>query len=175
MPTSSNEGKDFIYTCLTNNLSNAITSVLDLGAGRGTYYNLFKENNNILAHAHWTGVEVWKPYVDKYNLHKKYDILINQDIRQIDFKLLGKFDISFAGDVLEHMTKEECVSVVESILSVSKHLIISIPIVHYPQGHVNDNPYEEHIKNDWSHEEMTETFPKIKDYFVGDLIGVYIL
>lgn len=173
MPSSSIRGKSWTGTQL-NKISRRfdVAKILDIGCGEGTYINNYKSTFN----AEWTGIEVWKPYIEKFNLRDKYDSIINEDVRKVNFKKLGNFDIVFAGDVLEHMTKDESVNVVRDILAESKCLLISIPIVHMPQGEYEGNPYEEHVKDDWSHREVVETFgPHIVDYVCDEEIGVYIL
>lgn len=174
MPSSSNRGK--IYTL--NQIKKIIklievNTVLDIGVGEGTYINKYK---HLLSNSVWTGIEVWKKYIEKYNLTNKYDTIINKDIRTIDFSKLGQQDITFAGDVLEHMTKEESIKVVDDILNISKCLIVSIPVVHMPQDEYEGNPYEKHVKDDWSDKKFKDTF---KDYIINSTvdeeIGVYIL
>lgn len=174
MPSSSESGKAWTGDQLRR-ISNRISvnKILDIGSGEGTYINKYK---NVFPKAHWTGVEVWEPYIHQYNLEKKYNRLINTDVRKLDSSEFKDIDIVFAGDILEHMTKEECVELVEKILPNVKCLIISIPIIHMPQGAWLGNPYEEHIKDDWSDKEMHETFGIfIKKYKVDNDIGVYIL
>lgn len=159
--------------------------VLDLGVGSGGYYNWLNHryvpgqdwavDQGELAGAHWTGIEVWTPYIKEFDLEAKYNTLVNEDIRTVDYSTLGLFDVAIAGDVLEHMSKEDAVSVVAKVLEVSKYLIINIPIIYYPQGESHDNPYEEHIKDDWSHEEMLSTFPQIRKSNTGRRVGVYLL
>jgi predicted TPR repeat methyltransferase len=129
----------------------------------------------MLRSAHWTGVEVWGAYIEEYNLKDRYDYLINDDIRKLDFFKIGNFDLCFLGDVLEHMTKEESIAVVDNVLTYCKHVIISIPIVYMPQGAFENNPYEIHIKDDWSDEEVKSTFSYIKDSAAVSKIGVYYL
>lgn len=173
MPFSYREGKGFIKKWLGKR-SNSINAVLDSGVGSGTYYTFYTKKYPLLTHASWTGIEVWKPYIEKFNLTSKYNI-INEDIRTVDYASLGQFDLAFAGDVLEHITKDEAITLVEQVLKVSSVLIISIPIIHFPQDEFEGNPYEAHIKDDWSHEEMIETFPQIETFAKGEKIGVYIL
>ena len=96
-------------------------------------------------------------------------------MRELDYDSIGPFDVTIAGDVLEHMSKEDAVDVVGKILNVSTYLFISIPIIHYPQDEVNGNPYEAHVKDDWSHDEMMETFPQIIKHRAGRRVGVYML
>ena len=73
------------------------------------------------------------------------------------------------------MTKEESIAVVDNVLTYCKHVIISIPIVYMPQGAFENNPYEIHIKDDWSDEEVKSTFSYIKDSAAVSKIGVYYL
>jgi len=149
---------------------NEIKSALDIGPGQGTYYHLL---NSILKDCKWTGVEVFKPYIDKFNLNDYYDHIYNEDIRSFD--TTDKYDLIIAGDVLEHMTKEEAVSLVEKLRPLCKYFLISIPIVHWPQEAINDNPFEVHVKDDWSNDEIMDTFNNILHGFAGSHIGVYVL
>lgn len=144
-----------------------IKKIVDIGPGSGTYINLIKEENNCCSNAHWVGVEIWKPYIEQYNLETRYDQILNQDIRNVDWATLGPISAVIAGDVLEHITKEEAIALVDKILSVTDTLIVSIPIVHMPQDeHTYENPYEAHIKDDWSHEEVMGTWPHyIKNHY----------
>lgn len=144
-----------------------IKKIVDIGPGSGTYINLIKEENNCCSSAHWIGVEIWKPYIEQYNLERRYDQVLNQDIRNVDWAALGQISAVIAGDVLEHITKEEAIVLVDKILSVADTLIVSIPIVHMPQDdHTYENPYEAHIKDDWSHEEVMDTWPHyIKNHY----------
>jgi SAM-dependent methyltransferase len=174
MPTSMKSGKQWTVNWIKNN-QNKINSILDLGCGMGTYSHLLKNKNNILRDANWVGIEAWAPYIEKYNLKTKYNTVHNVDIRNLNYKKLGTFDLCFMGDVLEHITKEESIKVVDEALAHCKRIIISIPVVHFPQGALEDNPYEIHVKDDWSDEEVKSTFPYIIDSTVEGKIGVYLL
>lgn len=174
MPSSNKEGKSVIREWVTEFGPN-VQTVLDLGVGNGTYHRLFTRKSPALKNAHWIGIEAWEPYIREFDLLTRYNKIINADIRVVDFTTLGKIDLVFAGDVLEHMTKEEAVKVVDDLLKVSKRIIVSIPIVHYPQGEEEGNPYEAHIKDNWSDAEMKETFTQIKESWTGNVIGVYLL
>jgi glycosyltransferase involved in cell wall biosynthesis len=120
----------------------------------------------------FTGIEIWDPYIDKYQLREKYDMIINQDVRK--FSPQETFGISILGDVLEHMTKEEAIKVYNKLLNNSEYVIISIPIIYYPQEEYMNNPYERHIKDDWSHEEALSSFNNIALSYIEKEIGVYI-
>lgn len=168
-------------------------AAMDIGPGEGAYLNWLKhkyqpggnkyetlkhnwlDNGGPLADNKWTGVEIWAPYVDQFNLRDRYDTVLIEDVRKLNYSEIGKFDVTIAGDVLEHMTKEDAIDVVKNILEVSTYLFISIPIIHYPQGESHGNPYEAHIKDDWSHDEMMKTFPQIVKHNAGRRVGVYML
>ncbi len=170
MPLSSNEGKNKISEWI-DNINPVYFNVLDVGTGKGLYAYIFRDSHN-LQNSKWTGIEIWEPYVEKYNLHSKYDTLLVKDARYIDFGF-NKYDIAFCGDILEHMTKKQAQDLVSKLQKCCRNIIISIPIIHYEQGPIEDNPYEIHIKPDWSHEEVLESFDSIVDSKIGNIIGVY--
>jgi hypothetical protein len=172
MGKSSKEGKDTIVEWVSDC---EIKHVLDIGAGSGTYRKLFSKNK-LHPDASWTAIEAWEPYIKDFNLHSLYNNVIHSDVRNCDIAELGNFDITFMGDVLEHITKEDAIVLVEKVMSVSKNAIISIPIVHWPQGERHGNPFEVHVKDDWSDDEVRSTFAKyITKYVPGNEIGVYWL
>jgi predicted TPR repeat methyltransferase len=154
-----------------------IKTVVDIGPGSGTYVKLIREDAKCCVDATWIGVEIWKPYIEEFKLEQRYTQVLNQDVRTVDWTALNP-DVVIAGDVLEHMTKQDAVALVDRILAVAKTLIVSIPIRHMPQDeHTYPNPHEAHIKDDWSHEEVTETWKHyIKDSYrksQKSKLGVY--
>lgn len=158
MPYSLKGGKAEIAAWFRENAA-SIHRVLDIGPGSGTYARLIRVENQLAPRAHWTAVEIWKPYIERYGLAEIYDTIINQDARRLDWKTMLRFDVTIAGDVLEHMTKIEAIALVDNILTNSGILIVSIPIRHMPQDdQAYDNPYEAHVKDDWSHDEVMETW-----------------
>ena len=173
MPSSSKEGKDIIRNWLLE-FNDTVSKVIDLGPGRGTYHKFYARKAHILNHAYWIGVEAWEPYLEEFGLRDIYNEVYVEDVRHFDFSKIGNVDLVFAGDILEHMTKEESIKVVLEVLKFSKKLIISIPITHFPQNS-EVNPYEIHVKDDWNHEEVLATFPHIKKHHKGNVIGVYLL
>lgn len=174
MPSSDPQGKDQILDWVYN-ITSPIRRVLDLGTGQGTYSDLFRKRQTTISYSHWVGVEAWQPYIERFDLKSKYNEIINEDIRTVDYSKLSPIDLAFAGDVLEHITKEEAIDVVNKVLSICPTLIISIPIIHMPQGIYEGNHFEIHVKDDWSHKEMIETFPQIRKSWEGSVIGCYLL
>jgi predicted TPR repeat methyltransferase len=154
-----------------------IKTVVDIGPGSGTYVKLIREDAQCCVDATWIGVEIWKPYIEEFELESRYNQVLNQDVRTVDWVALNP-DVVIAGDVLEHMTKQDAVALVDRILQVSKTLIVSIPIRHMPQDeHAYPNPHEAHVKDDWSHEEVMSTWGHyIKDSYrksQKSKLGVY--
>ena len=49
------------------------TTLLDVGPGMGTYSNLLRD---VTPGASWSCVEVFRPYVHMFELHRKYDAVV---------------------------------------------------------------------------------------------------
>jgi 2-polyprenyl-3-methyl-5-hydroxy-6-metoxy-1,4-benzoquinol methylase len=164
MPRSHPETKPWIIEKIN---SVQVETILDVGAGVGTY-------SNLLADAGWSGnitaLEVWEPYIEGYSLREKYDSVINLDVRDnADYN----YDLVIFGDILEHISKEDAIKVWEKTAHQAKYAVIAIPTIHYPQGELEHNPHEEHIKDDWSVKEVLETFSDIVDYWNGEETGAF--
>lgn len=174
MSASSNFGK--LYTALVIQKlveAGAVKTFLDIGAGEGTYSKLLRAS---LPGTTWHAVEVWQPYVGQHGLWDLYDHVHVADARKFDLsKVNGGADMVLCGDVLEHMEKQDALDLTARFLAEIPFQLISIPVVHYPQGEVHGNPYEAHVKDDWSHNEVVESFPAARAAFVHDHIGVYLL
>jgi len=167
MPGSANEGKVATAEWVLERNYN-IRNILDVGCGWGTYRQLFRDFAVMVDKM--DAIEVWTPYIEQYSLDKKYTNVYNIDARQ---NTNWNYDLVIFGDVLEHMTKEDAVKMWEQVSKQAKYAIISIPIIHYPQGHLEDNPYQEHIKEDWTVEEVLETFPGITEHNAYGVVGVF--
>lgn len=157
MSYSLRSGKEQTLAWFVNN-QHEIKTVVDIGPGSGTYIELVKEQAGCCVDAQWIGIEIWEPYIAQFRLKDRYNTIINADVRTVDWQQLNP-DVVIAGDVLEHMTKQDAVSLVDQVLAVAKTLIVSIPIRHMPQDeHAYENPHEAHVKDNWSHEEVMDTW-----------------
>ena len=72
------------------------------------------------------------------------------------------------------MPKEDAIEVFNKALENFNFVVMSIPLGHYPQDEYDGNPYEKHITDNWSHEEVLKTFDGIFLSEVDKEIGVYI-
>jgi hypothetical protein len=181
VPYSSNNGKHFTDYAVKRLAPHIYTkTVLDLGVGCGTYSDRYSKTLLPTSDWNWTGVEIWHPYFEQFKLVSKYHQIFRADVREF-FKdpthaAAGrKYGITFIGDLLEHLTKDEAVELVRKALEVSEVVVISIPIVHYPQGEFEGNPHEAHIKDDWSNQEVLDSFEHIFYHANEEDIGVYLL
>lgn len=173
MPVSKAFGKQWIdsfYEQLCK--SDAVKRVVDIGVGRGTYSMRLRRFDPAIQ---WIGIEAWQPYVEQFSLKEKYDQLIIQDVRTIDWKALEKFDVAFLGDILEHMKKTEAINLINTLLQTTRFIIVSLPILYTPQGDSENNPYEIHVEPNWSHEGFLLSFPCIRTWYVKGLNGIYCL
>jgi hypothetical protein len=164
MGTSHPESRPWIISKI---LSNDIKTIVDVGAGSGTYYDALLETRY---KGKIDAVEVWEPYVQEFQLRKKYRKTWIEDVRHFD---RFHHDLAIFGDVMEHMTVGEALEVWDRASKYCAFGVISIPIIEYHQHAINGNPYEEHIKEDWSHEEVLDTFPHIVDSWQGNVVGAY--
>lgn len=144
-------------------------TVLDCGAGAGTYLDLIKANLGYQTIV--VGVEAWYPYIIKYDLEDRYDILYPIDIRDM---ASFQYDLVILGDILEHMPESDAVLLWNRISEEAKYALISIPIIHYEQGAINDNPYEVHVEEDWTTEKVLQKLSNIVEYKEFSQTGVFI-
>lgn len=136
-------------------------SILDIGVGYGKYGCLFREYLDV-----WDlngpygehklrlyGVEAFEKYDNP--IWQVYDKIFTKDVLTIlpILNQLGKFDLLFMGDVIEHLTKEEGKKVLSSLLY--DKLIIITPKIVTDQGIVYSNLYETH-KSHWTIEDFPD-------------------
>lgn len=173
MPYSSEEGKLELKDFLISTAD--IDSILDIGAGAGRYYDLLSD---AFPDAEWTAVEVWAPYIDRFSLTEKYNSVINDNILLMDWDALGNYDLVIMGDVLEHMNKEDALSVIDKAIKHSKFVVISIPIIRLEQGAEEGNPYETHLAHYTPSTVLNELLAGRSSLIYSkqyDVVGVYVL
>ncbi len=155
------------------------TSILDIGIGFGKYGFLCREyletwkGNNYPNQ--WKvkidGIEIWKEYVDNFTwLYTIYNRIYNCPAIDCIYKL-AQYDVIIAGDVLEHMTKDEGLDVLDRCKFLAKKaIIVSIPLgKEWLNNKVFDNPYEQH-QAVWTLDDI-RGFDIIKIWQVGNRKG----
>ena len=164
MPWSNPENQQWVLNKVTQLQPKTI---IDVGAGSGTYVKLLRP----YIQSHYVAVEIFKDYITEYKLKELYDEVWVEDIRNYNSLTA---DLIIFGDVLEHMTKEEAISVWNTARRGCKYGIISVPIIHYPQGEWFGNIHETHIVDDWNNIKVWEAFEDITECIVGKETGTYL-
>ena len=117
------------------------------------------------------GIEAWEPYVEKFQLKERYNNLFIKDARDHEN---FDYDIVIFGDVLEHMPEKDAVKLWDKMSKQARYAIISIPIIHHPQGPYEGNPYEVHHEEDWNTDRVLEKFNGIIEHKEFQVTGTFI-
>lgn len=150
MPGSAIQGKAEIKKWILERTD--IKKIIDVGAGSGTYPNLVGNKSK-----HWTGIEIFPFYINKFGLTDLYNEILIGDI--YDFSVgnieggLPEGDLIIFGDVLEHLEKERALKVLQIALEKYSHVIISIPVDGSPSKIHYGNIHELHISK-WTFKEI---------------------
>ncbi len=125
-------------------------SVLDIGAGYGKYGVLFREYLD--QHPRVVAIEAWQPYVHAHRLHGIYDDVHVLDVMTASDQLLNSCDAAYLGDVIEHLTKDDGLALLERIRCP---IVINTPV------HFFDNPdglpWTETHRSHWTRDDLKAT------------------
>jgi SAM-dependent methyltransferase len=109
-------------------------SILDIGPGHGKYAVLCRE---YIDWEMWmVGVEAIEEYVTQFRLNDLYDELHLGDVMLVPDEVLNSCDAVLMADVIEHLTKQDAMSLLERI---------DAPVVICTPEHFFQNP-----KTHWS-------------------------
>jgi hypothetical protein len=175
MPSSVTFGKPFTYFFvkeLARQASPLPLRILDVGAGLATYPKMLK---GALGDCRFTGIEVWSPYIEQFDLNYWYDELIIADVRYLDWNKVPRFDVAFFGDILEHMTRADAAATVQAAAGVGGCIVTSIPLGNHPQHAELGNPWERHISNNWVADELPKVFRDVVGNHMHSFIGVSVI
>jgi len=138
--------------------------ILDVGPGCGTYALLLPDFYDMDC------VEVFEPYVDMFYLKILYKNVFVSNI--IDFKF-EYYDFIILGDVLEHLSKEKGVKLIDTLYNKCEQILVAVPYL-YEQVEINENKYEIHLQSDLIPEIMSERYPKLELLIGNEKYGYYI-
>jgi SAM-dependent methyltransferase len=167
VPGSIRENDDDLRAFVSRN---GITSVLDVGPGRGTYARVLAPLG-AGPRISMDAVEVWEPYVSRYNLRAKYRRVMVADIR--DWHKFT-YDLVIFGDVLEHMPREHSVLVWSKARQQARFVMMSVPIIHYPQSESHGNPYEVHVQEHLTPDEIRADYGPFVEDWCYETTGTFI-
>lgn len=164
MPYSYDYFKREFLEHMTRNFESHI-SILDIGAGCGTYGTLLKGFFEYI-----DGVEVYEPYIKEFELDKIYNNIFCRDALDVN---VHAYDYIIMGDIIEHMTYFEAKKLTTRIHALDKKMMVAIPYM-MPQGPVGGNDYEIHRQDDLTHKIFLERYPMMHNLFKNEHYGVYI-
>lgn len=144
-------GNDVKQYLITNFESDS--TILDVGCGHGFYIKLLKDYFN-----KFDAVEVWEPYIEEYKLTEMYDNVFNVNIMDFEFEY---YDVIIMGDILEHLSREDAVNLLNRLKTKCKELVVVVPY-YLPQDEVFGNKYEIHLQPDLCDYIMSEYYPMLE-------------
>lgn len=165
---SADEGKSVLFEWLRE-IDPKV--VIDVGAGQGVYARMARQVSTAVR---VIAVEVFFPSVRDYDLQRLYSDVVVADVRWVCWdRIVNKFspDVVIMGDVLEHMRRAEAIEVMDALSWRNIPTLVSLPIVHWPQGEVDGNPFEEHVEH-WSDKSFRDAFAPHRGR-VCPPVGVY--
>lgn len=122
---------------------NTIQGVVDIGAGAGQWRNLSMEYP--IGQKRWTALEGYYPYIKRFELRKRYDRIIVNDLKRIKYSRFPGHVFIF-GDVVEHLDREVAVDVMRRACSMGTVVVVMpfLPSVSEEQEAVDGNELERH-------------------------------
>lgn len=136
---------------------------LDVGACDGKWFDLLGD------YLYMDAVEVYAPNITKHNLIDKYETVYNVDIREMEYDF---YDLIIFGDVLEHMSVEDAQKVLAYAWDRCDDLLVAVPYMWVNRSHYG-NPYEVHIQDDLTPENVRERYPGLKALYITPKYGYY--
>jgi len=164
MPYSYSLYKKEFKDHLVNRFANDI-QILDVGCGSGGYFELLN-----LYYPNIDGIEIYPNYVQMFNLDTKYRRLIIGDILQQD---LSEWEYFIMGDVIEHMTYEEALQLIEKIHKTGKFMMVAVPYL-FQQDEEYGNIHEIHKQPDLTKEIFLQRYSCMKFLFGDNNYGYFI-
>ena len=167
MPTSYPLYKDSVRNWFLENVP-LDASILDIGAGCGTYSDLLRGYGYKM-----DAIEIWEPYIEKYNLKDKYDNVWNWDVLNMPVSAYGDYDFFIMGDILEHLSAEEGQWLLSFLRLKGKKFLVAVPY-EMEQGEHEGNKYETHLQPDLTPDLMKQRYPELELLYGNNYYGYYI-
>jgi len=134
-------------------------AILDVGVGFGKYGHLFREYTDIVAaektpsqyaRENWKcridGIEVFADYLTPMHDYLYNEIFIGEASEVVSTMTDATYDLVWIGDVIEHLTKENGLRLLEQLMRISRHcVVVSTPSRFVEQGALVGNAHEQHL------------------------------
>lgn len=142
---------------------------LDVGPGAGKGAKLFGEGCDYI-----DAVEVWRKNIFEFDLQTKYREVLCQNVMDLSAGQLSGYDLLFLGDMLEHLAVRDAQQLIGRAKAIQARLLVQVPFL-YPQGEVDDNPFERHLQADLTRAVMAQRYPTLFEVHADERLGLYIL
>ena len=149
--TSASSGKSAMREWIGKKLP-AGSTILDVGAGGGTYSKLLADYGYIM-----DAVEAYEPTVE--HIIDLYRSVYNVDVLDFDWDN-NDYDMIIMGDVLEHIAAEDAELLIHVALQHCKWLLVAVPFM-YEQDAIEGNQYEIHKQPDLDFLVMKQRYPDL--------------
>ena len=167
MPRSYKLFKDEVKDWFLDNVP-LDTSILDVGAGCGTYSDLLCGYGYKM-----DAVEIWQPYITQYDLKHKYKWVYEEDVLKMPSSVLASYEFYIIGDVLEHMSVDDAQWFLKFLRLKAKMFLVAVPYK-MEQGAYEGNTHEIHLQPDLTPEIMGKRYPDLELLFGNESYGYYI-
>ena len=165
MPYSHPAHYSDVALLVRENFDPSTTSIIDIGAGSGTYRDIFPEYT-------LDGIEVYEKYINDFRLRARYREIFNTNV--LEFTQWKKYDLAIMGDILEHLSVEDAKSVLSALKKAKVSVLVQIPYL-YEQGEYDGNHHEIHLQPDLTREVFMERYAEFGFKFLKDdhVCGAY--
>src|SRR3989344_1175191 len=132
----------FTYPWIIKKHLTSGSSILDIGCGDGKFIaHIIKKDPTIRLY----GVDLFDPYIDTARESRDYKKIFKQDVRKIKFPKRS-FDIVLASQVVEHLKKDDALSLIKNMENIaSMKVIIGTPNGYFPRGEFENNKLQKHL------------------------------
>lgn len=164
MPYSFDYFKNDVLFHIMKNIPH-YAKVLDVGAGSGKYGIMLKDYFGKI-----DALEVYHPYIDKFDLHSIYKSIYCANILEFD---ISSYDYLILGDIVEHLDEKSAQELLSYIYNSGKKCIVAIPY-NMEQDAVGGNIYEKHLQPDLTINNFIDRYPYMRLLFGNELYGYYV-
>lgn len=163
--SSSFFGKNEIIQLVKKVYPNNDIQILDVGPGRGIYFNLLKMNG----YKHIDAVEIYKPYIAKFRLTDMYRKIFNRNIVGFQY---DHYHVIILGDVLEHIKVKEAKQVLNYAKAHGDLIVVSVPYLDVQVGQQLDGSGD-HQQNDLTRSLFLSRYDGFKLLIDNEKTGVF--
>jgi hypothetical protein len=130
-------------------------TMLDIGGGDGKWAHVL---GSFIRHIDC--IEIFEPYVERYNLKEMYTNVYTGNFLDFDFE---RYDLVVMGDVFEHVTQEEAFNWLTKVRDKVGDIIIVVPFEYVQDWDgVYENVYGHHHQPDLTPTNMLERYPMLE-------------